>query len=198
MKKTLTIVISVLLLFVLSACNDSNSNTISLAQLTDRESAILSSSSDIAFVFDFNIDKENKEGNVWVEKYEFGNLVNDKIANLTTQVEGNGSIIFTTSRTNHIQKQPTFNIAISGKDGLSSINAFDPDSNGIDNMAVMSANFPGESISIEGEVVLASICYSNDGSMSSLTADFYQDVDGHINELEEYDIVYLFKADLIN
>lgn len=197
MKRTLTILISVLLIFVLSACDDRNSNSISVAELTDREIAILSSSSDKSFVFDFNIDKEYKEGTVWIEKYELGNLVNDKISDLTTQVEGNGSIIFTTPKANYGQKQPIFNIAISGKEGVSSISAFDPNSKGLDHMSSVWGHFSGENTFIEGEVVLASICYSNDGNMSSLTADFYQDVDGHTHELEEYDVVYLLKADFI-
>ncbi|MFJ8235438.1 hypothetical protein ACIQ34_06755 [Ureibacillus sp. NPDC094379] len=200
MKRTLTILISALLLFILSACDDNNSNTISVAELTDRENAILSSSSVGSFVFDFNIDKEYKEVTVWIEKYESGNLVEDKIGELTTQVEGDGSIIFTTSKTNYSQKQPTFNIAISSKEGVSfvsSISAFDQNSNSLDDMSSVMGPFPKENTFIEGEVVLGSICYSKDGIMNSLTADFYQDVDGHINELEKYDVVYLFKADFI-
>jgi len=199
MKRTLTILISALLLFILSACEGNNSNTISVAELTDRENAILSSSSGGSFVFDFNIDKEYEEVTVWIEKYELGNLVEDKISDLTMQVEGDGSIIFTTSKTNYIQEQPTFNIAISSKGGVSSESAFDPNLNGLDldDMSSVWAPFQRENTFIEGEVVLGSICYSKDGIMNSLTADFYQDVDGHINELEKYDVVYLLKADFI-
>lgn len=197
MKRTITILISALLLFILSACDDNNSNTISVAELTDRENAILSSSSAQSFVYDFKIDKEYKEVTVWIEKYESGNLVEDKIGELTTRVVGDGSIISTTSKTNSSQKQSTFNIAISSKEGVSSISAFDQNSNSLDDMASVWGNFPGENIFIEGEVVLGSICYSNDGRMNSLTADFYQNVDGHFNELEKYDVVYLLKADFI-
>ena len=57
--------------------------------------------------------------------------------------------------------------------------------------------FPGENIFIEGEKVLGSICYSNGIRMDSLNDNFYQDVDGNINELEKYDVVYRFKADFI-
>ena len=197
MKRTLTILLSALLLFILSACDDSNSNTVSVAELTDRERTILLSSSDKSFVFDFNINKEYKEVTVWIEKYESGNLVEDKIADLTAQVDGDGSIIFTTPKLNDNQKQTTFNIGISGKDGDSSSSAFDPKSNEVDDMSSVWGYFAGENTIIEGETVLASICYSNDGRMNSLSADFYQDVAGHINELEKYDVVYLFKADFI-
>ena len=62
MKRSLTILLSALLLFILSACDDNiNSNTISVAELTDRESAILSSSSEQLFVFDFKIKKNTKK-----------------------------------------------------------------------------------------------------------------------------------------
>lgn len=57
--------------------------------------------------------------------------------------------------------------------------------------------FPGEDILIEGEMVLGSICYSNGTQIDTLNSDFYQDVDGHINELEKYDVVYLLKADFM-
>ncbi|MBM7610126.1 hypothetical protein JOD29_003405 [Lysinibacillus composti] len=199
MKRTLAILASALLLLIISACDDSNSNsnTISVSELTDRENAILSSSSDKSLVFDFNINKEYKEVTVWIEKYEFGNLVKDKLSELTMQVEGDGSIILTTPKTNYSQNQPIFNTAISSKEGVSTRSAFDPNSDDLDDMSIVWGPFPTENTIIEGEVVLGSICYSNEGRMNSLTADFYQDVEGHINELEKYDVVYLFKADFI-
>ncbi|QUW23614.1 hypothetical protein JSQ81_08980 [Sporosarcina sp. Marseille-Q4063] len=75
-------IIVALLVFVLSACvtNNAKSNTISAVGLTERENAILSTTSDISFVFDFNTDSEYKEVSVWIEKYELGKLVDDKIS----------------------------------------------------------------------------------------------------------------------
>ncbi|UOQ48714.1 hypothetical protein MUN88_00690 [Gracilibacillus caseinilyticus] len=55
-------------------------------------------------------------------------------------------------------------------------------------------SFSEEDVSIEEEVTLASICYSEEGSMASLTNDFYQDADGHLDELADYDIAYIVKA----
>lgn len=51
MKKLFSIV--ALSIFVLSACasNDSQSNTISIVELTERENAILSTTTDRSFVF---------------------------------------------------------------------------------------------------------------------------------------------------
>lgn len=59
-------------------------------------------------------------------------------------------------------------------------------------------NFEGEKTFNEGEVVLGNICYSSDeNGMSSLTNDFYDDVEAHMNELEEYEVVYLLKAEFV-
>ncbi|MDW0117204.1 hypothetical protein QTL97_09665 [Sporosarcina thermotolerans] len=186
-----------LLLFLLSACsnNDSKSNIISAAELTEREKALLSTISDKSFVFDFNIDSEYKVVSAWIEKYEFGEMVHNKISPMTTPVEGDGSIIFVTSKVNANQQQPTFNIGVSGNGSTGSISGLDTTSYDLDSMSSVWGSFQEENKSIEGEVVLASICYVSDGPMRSLTTDFYNDVDGHMNKLENYDVVYLLKAE---
>lgn len=193
------LMILALLIFLLSACsnNDSKSNIISAVELTERENAILSTISDKSFVFDFNIDSEYKKVSVWIEKYEFGEMVHDKISPITTQVEGNGSIIFATSKVDDNQKQHTFNIGISSIGSTGSISGLDTSSFDLDGMSSVWGSFQEVNNSVEGEVVLASICYSTDGHMRSLTTDFYQDVDSHMNELENYDVVYLLKAEFI-
>ena len=44
-------------------------------------------------------------------------------------------------------------------------------------------------------MVLGSIAYSsNQGGISSLPSDFYDDIEGHIDEIKEYDILYMIKA----
>ena len=195
MKRLFMIV--ALLASVLSACvsNNANSNIISVAELTERENAILSTTSDKSFVFDFNIDSEYKEVSVWVEKYVSGKLVDDKISEITTQVEENGSIIFATTNTDASRKQYTINIAISGKGSTDSISQFETNSEDLDAMSSSWNTFQEENYSIEGEGVLASIIYSSDDHMSSLSTDFYKDADNLMNELEDYDVVYLLKAE---
>jgi hypothetical protein len=200
MKRLFAILMLALLVFTLSACDNNNtkSNTISVVELTEKENAILSTTSDKSFVFDFNIDSEYKEVSVWIEKYESGDLVDDKLSHITTQVEDNGSIIFATPKTDYNEKQKTFNIGISSNGGTASISGYDTNSDGLDNMSSVWSNFQGEKTSIEGEVVLASICFSNDkNDMSSLTTNFYEDIEGHMYELEKYDIAYLLKTEFI-
>jgi len=196
MKKLFSIV--VLAVFVLSACvnNDSQANTISTVELTERENAILSITADSSFVFDFNIDSEYKELSVWVEKYAFGKLIDDKVSSISTTVEENGTIVFATSKADGRQKQQTFNIGISGNGSTGSVSGFDANAVDLDKMASVWSDFQEENKSIEGKVVLASICYSSDeNGMSSLPNDFYKDTEGHMSGLEEYDVVYLLKAE---
>lgn len=45
-------------------------------------------------------------------------------------------------------------------------------------------------------MVLASLCYSSsEAVMQTLSTDFYRDMDSHLHELENYDVVYLVKAE---
>ena len=121
-------------------------------------------------------------------------MVNDRVGFITSQVKENGSIIFATSKAVGNQKQYTFNIGISSNNSVDSTSYIEEKSE--DFMSGIWGNIQGEKNSFEGEVVLASICYSTDGDMRILTTDFYQDVDGHMYELENYDLVYLLKAEL--
>lgn len=186
------------LVFVLCACVTDNSpaNTISVAELTEREKAILSTTSDQSFVFDFDVDNDYAEVSVWIEKYESGKLVDDQISFMTSMIEESGTIVFANSNRDGNQKYPTFNIGVSSKGSTSSIRGFDSDPRDLDEMSSTWSHFQEASHSIvEGEVVLASICYSSEGTISSLTTDFYKDVESHIDELKKYDVVYLLKTE---
>lgn len=96
---------------ILSACGGHSKpeeNIISAAELSERENAILSTTANQSFVFDFNVDGKYKEASVWVEKYESGKLVNDSISGIKSDIKENGSIIFTTSIHGDDQKQQIF------------------------------------------------------------------------------------------
>ncbi|MBB6452472.1 hypothetical protein HNQ94_000917 [Salirhabdus euzebyi] len=201
MKKILILFFIIFILLFLPACNNDSvkENTFSKAELTEREKAILSTTADQSFVFDFHIDSEYKEVSVWVEKYELGELVDNKIAHLTAKVKENGTIIFTKSNTIDNDNQVMFNVGINSDGATGSLNSFDTMSGeGFRNMSIIMDSNPGESIPTTGKMVLASICYSNDdGSMSSLPHSFFQDVEGNISDLEKYDVAYLIKSEFI-
>jgi len=194
MKKLFTIVAVSVLLLGACANNSSKSNTISAAELSEREHAIITTTSEKSFVFDFNTGSDYKEVSVWVEKYESGKLVNEAISSLITEVEEKGSIIFATSNSGDSGKVLTFNIGISGNDGISSVVNFEETSDDLDAMASIWNNLEAKNTSIEGELLLANIGYSSDGTMSSLSTDFYEDYEGNMKELEKYDVAYLLKA----
>ena len=184
------------LVLSLVACDDSNSNlkinTVSDAKLTEREKVILSSTADKSFVFDFKVDDKYKEVAVWVEKYESGNLVGE-VNRISTEIKHKGTIIFTTSHPIEESNQAIFTISINS-DGSTGTGWF-TETITDELSAVWGSNSLG-SISVMDKMVLASICYSNSNKeISTISTDFYSDVDGHINELKNYDVVYLLRSE---
>ncbi len=198
MKKVFIIAIASILALTLSACenNSVKSNTIVHAELTDREIGILSTTSSQSFVFDFTIESEYKEASVWIDKYEFGKLVDERIGYLTTEIENNGSIIFTVTEPNASDNQTFFKIGINsnGNTGSSTI----PDivsTKGTDDRSSIWGNFSEEMDITNEQMILASIGFSwGEGSMISFSSESYRDAERLIGELENYEVVYLLRS----
>ncbi|WP_285769021.1 hypothetical protein [Peribacillus sp. SI8-4] len=194
-KIHLSLIISFVSLFLV-ACEEDQSksrNTLSVPKLTAREQAILANTSENAMLIDFNVDDTYKELSVWVEKYEAGNLVEAEKGGMTAEIEKNGTIIFTTSKTDDQQDLSMFNITIQNEGGTST--ATYPEK-----IEMKAARVSGSIDKIDlkntSKPVLASICYSsNQGGTSSLSTDFYHDMDNHIDELKAYDVVYLLRSE---
>lgn len=136
MKRLFRILIIGLSTLALAACSQTatDANSLFVSELTEKEDAILSIASDKSFVFDFHIDSEYKEASVWIEKYEAGKLVDDRLAHLTTEVEQSGSIIVTLSE-NTNENNNSFNIGVGTDENLTSINVSDTDLIGLESMA---------------------------------------------------------------
>ncbi|MFN7253500.1 MAG: hypothetical protein ACK4M9_22405 [Anaerobacillus sp.] len=197
MKKLLNITIVTMLAFTLSACgNNVKSNTIVNAELTDREKGILLTTSDHSFVFDFNIDSEYTEASVWFEKYEFGKLVDEQTGQLLTKIMNNGSIIFTITESEAVENQQLFNVGISSDDGTASVKISNIISTkSTDGMSSVWGSINEEMDITNENLVLASIRYSwGEGGMRSLSSEFYKDVEGQINEIENFEVVYLLRS----
>ncbi len=196
MKKIILSIILSLLSFSLVACkadDQKSENSLSVPELTAREKAILENSSEHSFLIDFNVDETYKEMSVWVEKYEFGKLVEPEMGRMTTGIEKNGTIIFTTSKTDDDQKRSMFNVSIQNDDGTDTVTY--PET--IDEMDSSVWGSAGNlKITSTNKLALASICYSsgNEG-IRSLSTDFYGDMEGHMDELKEYDVVYLLRSE---
>lgn len=201
MRKTLFIVIVLMLAFTLSACANNNvkSNTIVNAELTDREIGILSTTSSQSFIFDFNIESEYKEVGVWIEKYEFGKLVEERIGYITAEIENNGSIILAVVEPSTSENQAFFNIGINsnGVTGASTI----PDiisTKGTDDRSSVWGNFSEEMDITNGQMILASIVFAwNKNPMASFSTDFYKETEPRISELENHEVVYLLRSEFI-
>jgi len=198
MKKMIFTTILILLFFSLSACTN-NQNTISEAKLTKREREILSTTSYRSFVYDFNVDSNYKKLSVWVEKYEFGKLVENKISQITTGIKDNGTIIFAISKTLDNQKQSVFTINISSDGATSESSSLETIMNGgLEGVMGIAASNQTENMPIKNKIVLASMCYQKGvHGMYVLTDDFYRDVNKHISEIKDYDVVYLLRAEFI-
>lgn len=194
MRKLFGFLLLILLIVILAACDNSNSqtdtNTVSAADLSQKESAILATTSEQSFVFDFNKGSEYEKVSIWIEKYEEGELVDEKIGQLLLEAEEAGSIIFTSPKKNDEEKKRTFNIGISSGGSTGSATGLD---NGLDKMSSIWGSFQEDEISLEeGEAVLAGLVYSDDENGTvSLSANFYEDA----SEMKKYDVVYLFKAE---
>ncbi|MDQ0881896.1 hypothetical protein [Peribacillus sp. V2I11] len=126
--------------------------------------------------FDFKVEDTYKEMSVLVEKYEFGKLVKDEKGRMTTGVEKNGTIIFTTSKTDDDQDRSMFNISIQNDGGMTT--ATYPET--IDEKDSSVSGSAGQlNINSANKLALASICNSsgNEG-IRSVSTDFYGDMDG--------------------
>ena len=124
MKKIFLSIILSLLSLSLAACkadDPKSENNLSVPELAAREKTILENTAEHSFLTDINVDDTYKEMSVWVEKYEFGKLVDPEMGRMTTAVKDNGMIIFTTSKTVADQKLSMFNISIQHDDGTDKV-----------------------------------------------------------------------------
>lgn len=198
MRKVFTKVLFIVFLFVLSACTgeaNSKTNTIAASIPTEREHMILSAHADQSFLFDFKTDEEFKEVSVWIEKYEDGKLVNDQLNEMTTEISERGSIVFSSSKIGEKEIQKVFHIGVSSDKGSGSVRSYDEEANHLDFMSSLWGSFPEAMTIDQDEIVLANISHSNnDFGMSSLSTEFYNDPEGNMDKLKDYDVVYLLKA----
>ena len=200
MKKIISVLIIVLIALSLGACGNKNSvkvNSISKTQLTDDEKTLLASTSDKSFVFDFNVDSTYKEASVWVEKYEFGKKAEDVTGLIQSSISEKGKIIFSTIRTTKDASE-LFSICIASGNSLSKANSLNVImKNNRANVAGTWGSNETKNIPISDNMTLASMSYSRGGSLRSLSKEFYEDTSNHLDEIKDYDEVYLLKCKFI-
>src|SRR5699024_10235782 len=196
MKKVIGIVMFVVLIGLMSACDsvgNEKSDYISEADLDEREEMILTTVADQSFVFDYN-NTSYEEVSVWIEKYESGEMVNDELGYKTTDIDEQGSIIFATASDEEPHEKETFYLGVGDENGTSSSTPSDDAALTAENMSILSGSCTEEIAIDKDETVLATIAYTNDEQGVSAHANNYdENTENNLEELEEYDVVYLFK-----
>ncbi|WP_026690429.1 hypothetical protein [Alteribacter aurantiacus] len=180
--------------FLLGACvAETGKNTLIEASLTDREEAILAGSED-AFVFDFNVDGTYSEVELRMERYDFGKVADSPAFLISINLEGEGSIVFTSS---HLidQEDALFTTSVSSGDLIGTHQTVETIfRDGADGMAKISQTHLKPEVPIEGDMVLATILYSSKDTMSSLPDGYTDDPKDYQKYLEEYDVAYVLKS----
>lgn len=182
---------------LLGACAATDTNKLIIPELSERETQILETAADKAFVFDYTADQNYKEISLWVEKYENGKRTEDPINEFTTQLPGettHGSIILTISQT--LDQQLLFSASIHSVDGTARINN-QATIDSLDQMVTIWGANPQQSLPLSNDMLLAGVIYTvaeAGESTSTLSADFYEQEAGYLDELKAYDVVYLLRV----
>lgn len=200
MKRIISLLTLLLFVCILSACNKEEQvqepglkqavNTIAESVLTEREKSLLSTTSEVSFVFDFNVDESFKQVSVWVDRYEFGQLEVENINHITTDIDKKGMITFSTTQIPGDEDKSIFKTFTNGG-GSTSLQKMERAKQG-----TWGSN-PNTNIPISGEKVLAVISFSNGDGMSSLPEEFYEDVENNLDKIKDYDAVYILRSEFI-
>ena len=196
MKKWMSIPILICLL-LLSSCAATETNKLTIPELTNRETQILETAANTAFVFDYTADQTYTDISIWVEKYEKGKLVAEPISELKTPLPGEstkGSIVMTITQT--LEQELLFSASVSDAKGSASVSNQEELKN-MEDMATLFNTNPQEGLLLSDNMLLAGVIYTSttQGSpTSTLSSDFYDQKEGYLDELKEYDVVYVLRA----
>lgn len=190
-----------IIILTLVACDykpDSTSeNTISVIEPTEREKAILTTTANKSFVYDFSVDQDYKNVHIWVERYEFGKLISKESNGITIGLdERNGTIIFSTNSVVGNEDQMLFRIGVHS-DGSTAVGEFletmprDHEKNLVSGWG---SNVSGD-VPVTPEMIVGNIIYkSGDGQLTSLDNVVESDQKIVEEKLKEYDIAYLLRV----
>ena len=195
LRKTYFMIIG-LVTFILSGCInlDAQVDKIEVAELTERENAIISNFADEHLAFDYSVDEKYEEITVWIEKYEFGQLVDDKVGELSSSIHETGSIIFSSVEDHNERDQKTFALQILQENGTTSMTNIIDSSFEYKDMMKVWGGLPESTVLDHEEMVIGTIGYSKgEFGISSFTNTFYEDFEAHQDQLKDYDVAYLLK-----
>ena len=211
--KRLKILMTVgLLTTVLYGCEESiaseksrqKDNTISSVQsFSDRENTILTTAAETAMVFDFQLANQYKELKVWIEKYRFGKLIDDKSSlSGTDSFKDSGTIVFAAPRSVEEDMPFTYQIGIGNNGQFMTTAQTDENQTKDDQFEKMGMVWGSleeeKSIPDNEDFLLGYIGLSSDDSgISSVSSELFHKLGNEQEELQDYDIAYLIKARFI-
>lgn len=196
MKKWVSVPV-LLCLFLLTACVASDTNKLTVPELSDRETQILETAANVSFVFDYTADQTYSDVSLWVEKYVEGKLVAEPISELTTPLPGEstkGSIVMTVTQT--LDQELLFSASIGDAEGSASVSNQE-ELEKLENMSVLFDTNPQEGLLLSDDMLLAGLIYTETEAgtpTSTLSSEFYEQKEGYLDELKEYDVVYVLRA----
>ncbi|MBD7909492.1 hypothetical protein [Sporosarcina gallistercoris] len=126
------------------------------------------------------MNEEFNEAMVWVEKYEKGILADDPVSSLSSPVDNNGMIIFSMQRPISEFDKTIVNVSISNDEGSSSGQNLDDQPKKFEEMSSAYSTFDGEAKFVGDELILATICFSKNNEMGSLTTEYYENPEAHL------------------
>lgn len=165
-----------------------DTNVLSISQLTEREKTFLSLASDNYFVFDYKVDKSYNWITVWVEQYELGKLISKGGMLSSGAVQNKNSMLVATM--NHPDKI-NFNWSLTASSGTSRFTETYQD----DMPTKTYGCNPMKQIKItNSDILLAYICYKDNGFSTSLSENFFKNPTENINEISDCQLTYLIKC----
>lgn len=188
MRKTIFTATLLLLLICLTACQTGDS--ITNAELTERENMIADARSDQTFMYDYNVKNDYTSLKVWIEKYENGEKTQTVELNDSYNQDGiqnKGTIVISTESIDETGIESVFYTSIfSG--GLHSCKEF----NGLlEGTTTWSSLKNKAKLPSNGKMGLLCICCDNEGFFD-INQDFFTDYSNNLSAIKDYDIAYLF------
>lgn len=190
MKKTIIAGLSISTVLLLSACSNSAVNTLTSVELTEREEAVLATTSELSFLFDFEVDDTYKELSLWLEKYEDGEFIK-RISDMSSPISKEGMMIFAFTEYSDEDENTTlqnFTVGINSNDGVTGSHR-SHDVLDTSELNSVWGNFSGERKISDEEEVLAYVAYSSsDNSLNSLSTGFAEAPQDSMEELNQYGV----------
>lgn len=187
-----------LLATLLASCNKediekTHENTIKDAQLDAREENLLKAAvGDTLFTYDVSVDEHGGQLEIWLEKYEYGQLSEEKIGGIGSGVFEDSQILATVQQIPDTSKA-LLKFAVVDESGYSSVESV-LELPG--NQAYGHSSLLGEVTQLTGDMAIGQVIYSGEGPLGikSNWGDLVNDPAALASELKGYPVVYLVRC----